>query len=396
MKKLSLTLVSIIIFSITFGNTTNGATRKKLKILKNTSITTKETQEIIKKSVSWLKESQEANGHFRYEYIPFLDRYSDDDNIVRQTGAFYVLSEALRRDRKANLELKENLIKSISYFEENSIKGQSNGYEFRCVFNNSCTLGSSSLVLIGLLNFINVYPETETQYKNLINDYLQYILAMKKQDAGFIGEYFPNNQTYKEESAFSNGEAFLALSRYYVFNRTNEVKKTIDDSYLYFNKFYRNNWDPNFYLWGMAGIKSLYQLDPKKEYFEFAKDYTDWKINIFKNQRDTSRNKCAYIEGVISAYSVIEVNIEKKEKSAYLKEINFWLTKSKELQVSKTDIISTTYNQKNPQNIKLKNIEKAQGGFLTDFKEPVQRIDFTQHCLNSYMQKLYDIDKLGL
>ena len=36
--------------------------------------------------------------------------------------------------------------------------------------------------------------------------------------------------------------------------------------------------------------------------------------------------------------------------------------------------------------------QRAFGGFLTDETNLTQRIDFTQHCLNSYLQKLVDID----
>lgn len=35
----------------------------------------------------------------------------------------------------------------------------------------------------------------------------------------------------------------------------------------------------------------------------------------------------------------------------------------------------------------------ARGGFLAGETELTQRIDFTQHCISAYLQKLVDIDK---
>ena len=374
------------------------ATSTKDEIIDNTinyiPLTDEEIDDIMAAGVNWLKRSQEDSGHFLYEYSPLSDAYSKADLMVRQTGALYILGEFLRRDKENKYELKDTVINALSYFENNSREGEFNGYQFRCIqrIENVCSLGAVSLGLVGILDLIEANPELEKEHQKLLDDYLHYLLAMKKPDEGFRGFYYlTGNVQSEKESHFSNGEALLALARYYKYNPTDEVKTVIDASFDYFNSQYsEGSWDYNFYLWGMAALKDLYQLEPKQEYYDFVKDYTDWRISGYKKQRNSLGNKCAYIEGVISAYSVIESKLTEKEKEYYLEEIDYWLFKSEELQVGGSGSIPFKVGDETHK-LKVLYPYKAQGGFLTGLNKFQQRIDFTQHCLSCYLQTQTDI-----
>ncbi|OGZ41599.1 MAG: hypothetical protein A3C80_00135 [Candidatus Ryanbacteria bacterium RIFCSPHIGHO2_02_FULL_45_43] len=355
-------------------------------------------REIIAKSVQWFKEAQEQSGHFRYEYAPFMNIYGSDDNIVRQSGALYILGEVFIRDHNNRYTLKDTLENAISYFTERTAEGELDGTTFLCITdggNNRCTLGTSGLALVGILDLIKKHPELESQYRPLIGGYASYILAMKKPNEGFRGYYYFAGDQTASESPFSNGEAFLALVRYYENYPSDEVKTVIDDAFDYFNTQYRQQWDGNFYLWGMMAIKDLYRENLKQQYVDFVKEYTDWRISGHKSKRLSDHNRCAYIEGVISAYSVLEPVINDDEKQYYIEEINFWLSQSSNLQVKEHDTLDIHAGGERTV-LKIKNPERAVGGFLTGLGNPLQRIDFTQHCLSSYLQKLVDIDKEAL
>ena len=75
-----------------------------------------------------------------------------------------------------------------------------------------------------------------------------------------------------------------------------------------------------------------------------------------------------------------------------MEEIDYWLTRSAGLQVEKGDLMKVQFNNNKGKKLKLTEPERAVGAFLSGLPEPVLRIDFTQHCLNSYVQKLIDID----
>lgn len=362
-----------------------------------TILTSAEMQKIIEDSITWLDNAQLSNGRFNYEYAPFWDRYTDDDNIVRQTGALYILGEILKRDKnnKYSENIKKMMQKSIGYLETHSTDGKYNDKTFKCILKSDtkCGLGAASLALIGIVDLVQKYPELEKDYSELMTDYLDYIMAMKMEGKGYMDGYSTLGYQSETESTFSNGEAFLALVRYNQYKPSKEMKKMIDDSFIYFADIYTKDADNNFYLWGMAAIKDLYAADPRDEYFTFVKKYTDERIRPYKMKRQSGHNVAAYMEGIINAYSILKDRITETEKTAYLEEINFWLTKTSELQIKATTKFSTKYEDENDSYIlKIKNAKRAVGGFLTGTDEPYQRIDFTQHSVSSYLQKLVDID----
>lgn len=360
---------------------------------KTVALSDEQLKKIIENAVSWLQNAQEENGHFRYEYMPFWDRYVDDDNVVRQAGAFYVLGEVFVK-MPGGFDLGANLEKAVVYFAKNSIESKFNGYEFKCLLKteDTCTLGGTSLLLVGLLDLVSADGSLKSKYEGEIEDYINFILAMEISDAGFRDKYVPGagGKQSDAESAFSNGEALLALVRYYLYNPSEELKEVIDDGLKYFVRIYRQEFDPNFYLWGMAALKDWYKLFPEEKYYDFVKDYTDWRMERHKDLRTSSRNRCAYIEGVVSAFSVLESEATTEAEYKYLGEIDFWLNKSQSLQLKKKDTIKIVFGDKGAKILVIKKPSKALGGFLTSFSEPFQRIDFTQHCLSAYLQKLVD------
>lgn len=361
-------------------------------------LTSARLKQIIAAGVGWLKQAQEPSGHFKYEYRPLQNKYSQKDLMVRQTGALYILGEILRKLPGDPYQLKEPIERALGYFKANSATGEFRGYRFRCVLRNQqvCSLGATSLTIVGILDLIEAYPQLKEKYSSDLADYLSFLLAMKRERAGFRGFYYLKGVQKEIESHFSNGEAFLALARFYKYSPDHEVKKTLQDAFAYFKRQYNDNWNYEFYLWGMAAFKELQGTGLLENYYQFVKDFTDWRVLGFVSRHNLLTNACAYIEGVISAYPVLEPRLSALEKQKFLEEINFWLGKSQNLQA--TEVIRLQYSQDQElYTVLVKDAKKAQGGFLNGFNEPAQRIDYTQHCLSSFLQALIDVSQeLGL
>ena len=64
-----------------------------------------EIVDILKSGVNWFKAAQEENGHFKYEYVPYEDKYLDDVNIVRQAGSLSALGEIIVHEEDNFFEL---------------------------------------------------------------------------------------------------------------------------------------------------------------------------------------------------------------------------------------------------------------------------------------------------
>ncbi|MCK5027890.1 MAG: hypothetical protein KAS07_05720, partial [Candidatus Pacebacteria bacterium] len=341
------------------------------------------------------KNAQEENGHFRYEYVPYENKYLEDDNIVRQAGAMYVLGEVLRRDTNNTYDLKENVERAALYFEKLSLKDEYEGRQLQCVVgkkgSRTCVLGTTSLVLVGLLDLVERYPSLAEEYAEIIDEYAEYLVAMKKEDTGFRNYYYVGREEQSDkESSFSTGEALLALVRYYRFHPTDEVKQVIDNTFEYISSE-EVSFDFGLYLWAMAALKDLNEIDSQERYVSYVQDYTDWRIDGFQHRRGSTHNMCAYVEGVISAYSVLEPNVKEEQKEKYLNEINYWLGQSAKLQITEEDTDRLIYEDSTAHFATLADPDQAIGGFLTGERELTQRIDFTQHCLNSYVQRRDDM-----
>ena len=162
-------------------------------------LTNMELRTSIEQGILWTKNAQEPNGHFKYEYIPYENRYRDDDNIVRQAGTLFVLGEMLKRDGGDPYKVGGTMQKAIGYFASLSKEGTYKGKTFRCVTKSKtstrCDLGASSLALIGILDLVEASPERLPQYQSLITDYHTFILAMQKENGGFRNRFMTNTQS---------------------------------------------------------------------------------------------------------------------------------------------------------------------------------------------------------
>ncbi len=353
-----------------------------------------ETREIIREGTYWLIEAQEKSGHFAYEYKPFTDNYLSGDNIVRQAGALYALGEVVRRDTESSVELNKTIEDAIEYFESISVEDEFLKVEFRCIVekpgSDVCKLGATSLALIGILSYVDANPEKTENYEDLIEDYISYISVSRNLDTGFRNVHnIGVNQQPNKESAFSNGEALLALARYQKYNDTGYVAKLIDETYEYLSEQTFNN---SLYLWIMAAVKDMNEFEPKESYAEYVKEFTDWRVSRIAKYRGTQKNYCSYIEGVASAYSVLEDSSTDAEKNVLREEIAFWNKKNSRLQIFAEDTYRAVVEDETLRFEMVEKMSQAEGGFLTSDILLTQRIDFTQHCIGAYIQTLVDID----
>lgn len=352
-------------------------------------------REIVREGVAWLREAQEKNGHFRYEYVPYEDVYRADDNIVRQAGAFFQLGEIERFDEGNAYDLEKTLDTSLKYFASLSVEGNTEGKDFRCVKAEkefSCKLGTTALVAVGLISFLEEYPQYRTEYQGLLEDYMSYISAMKKKDAGFRYYYYPSRKNQiDKESSFSNGEAFFALVRYNLFAPQVHTARIIDDTFAYLSE--ETPFDAPLYLWVMAGLKDAHDASPKNVYVAYVEKYTVWRLLDNARYRASSKNRCPYIEGLASADSVLRDSTDIALRTQVRTTLEDMLTETSWLQIKKENLYRAVVDTTGVHLKKLAHPERAWGGFLTGFgaDELTQRIDFTQHCLSAYAQTLVDV-----
>lgn len=362
------------------------------------ALSSEEMVDILENGIDWFVAAQEPSGHFKYEYVPYEDIYLDDDNQVRQAGGLFALGELYKKQSEKDSELATTIESSIQYFEQLSREGESESGEFSCIVererSGKCKLGTVSLALLGILGYVEGNQEKAEEYEHLISSYVAYIKTSKRDGAGFHSEFHVGDQQFNDkESPFFNGEALLALVRYYQYEPDEEIKDLIDQTFAHLKA---EEFNTGLYLWITAALKDMYALWPKPEYVDYTKEFTDWRVAGVSFRKGTDRNYCAYAEGIVSAYSVLEGNVPEAELGALKQEIDFWLAKSATLQLTSESTYRIVEGDTGLRLASLQSPENADGGFLTGHSELTQRIDFTQHCLSSYVQTLEDIHNYEL
>lgn len=356
-------------------------------------LTDDELRTIIASGTTWLTNAQQSSGRFRYEYHPYEDLYSSDDNIVRQGGALYALTEVLKHDADDPHGLSGTAEDAIEHFDRISKESTYNGKTFRCVTKDGastrCELGATALVLTGILGYVEFAPEKTSRYQKQIDDYRAFILAMQKENGGFQNLFLIGRPKQSDaESPFSNGEALLALTRLYNFEADAEVKDVIESVLQYLTL---QPYDANLYLWIMAAMKEIDDIDVRLQNTPYVRDFTLWRIERGASTKTTDRNFCAYTEGVVSALSVLKGRIAEDVYARILREAEYGLRKNRPLQITNTDATRAFIDS---DGLTIKSFTRplrAVGGFLTAESEPTQRIDFTQHCVNANLQMLTDV-----
>lgn len=354
-------------------------------------LTSDELRASIKAGADWLKNAQEPNGHFKYEYIPYEHTYRDDDNIVRQTGTLYALGEILKRDKSDPYRIEDTVVRALSYFKSLSKTTDGGG---RCVANTSvstkCQLGATSLALAGLIDYLEYAPSKKSRYKKDVDEYRTFILNMQKENGGFRNQYRVMSMKQNDaESSFSNGEALLALVRSYEYEKRSDVKKAIDAAFAYLKD---EPYDNNLYLWIMAALKDMNRLEPHAEYVSYAAAFSKWRIDGGTSYLTGARNTCAYAEGVASALSILRGKIPSTEFARYRNVLDRNIRLNRRFQLTESDTTRLFVSSTSTQFKSLRQPQFAFGGFLTSDAEPTERIDFTQHCLSASLQTLGDLD----
>lgn len=344
--------------------------------------------DVIDSAVAWLVAAQEEDGHFRYEYMPYEDRYLDGDNIVRQAGAFYELGEVLRRKAGDSDAIATAMARSVGHFERLSQKGEYDGATFACVATQEdstrCKLGATALVLTGIISLAQHDAAYRAAYDERIAEYGAFVAAMKKEGAGFRNIFDSMIETQSgTESSYANGEAFLALARYEQYRPDEKTRRSLDSAFRHLKDDVP--FDIPLYLWVMAALVDMSAREPRPEYEAYARAYTDWRVAGFTDMRETKHNMCAYLEGIVLGYDVFDGSLSPSARAPYRDEIEFWLAKERALQVAGRDRYRVMFDGRTASFAMIADPERAYGGFLTGEDEFTQRIDFTQHCLNSYL-----------
>ena len=363
--------------------------------------------EILNKSLSlgssFLVNNQKPAGNFNYEYDFETKTFASGDNQVRQAGALWGV--ALIFAYNQDPDLKKALDKSLEFFFKFTKEGNVPGS--RAIFYkneiNSKT-GTVALVSLGIIEYL--YAEKagllklKDSYRQTLEDnlrgYIQHLLSIQLENAHFADSYTSHEKTNyhsNKYNPYADGEVLLALIKAVKYLGYEELKPVFEDSAFLIAKDYTmDQWpkDPDsnltkgFYQWSSMAFWEYQDTGWKdSEYYgDYVENMAWWMIFTHRTLQRTRNTAYAY-EGIIHAYEIAKSENNESAKSTLAFTIDRGLTKLTSWQVggpleSRNKFLSS-FNEFPP---------VAIGGIMNHRKEPLLRIDVTQHQMHSVILAL--------
>lgn len=363
--------------------------------------------EILNKSLSlgssFLVKNQKPAGNFNYEYDFETKTFASGDNQVRQAGALWGV--ALIFAYNQDPDLKKALDKSLEFFFKFTKEGNVPGS--RAIFYkneiNSKT-GTVALVSLGIIEYL--YAEKagllklKDSYRQTLEDnlrgYIQHLLSIQLENAHFADSYTSHEKTNyhsNKYNPYADGEVLLTLIKAVKYLGYEELKPVFEDSAFLIAKDYTmDQWpkDPDsnltkgFYQWSSMAFWEYQDTGWKdSEYYgDYVENMAWWMIFTHRTLQRTRNTAYAY-EGIIHAYEIAKSENNESAKSTLAFTIDRGLTKLTSWQVggpleSRNKFLSS-FNEFPP---------VAIGGIMNHRKEPLLRIDVTQHQMHSVILAL--------
>lgn len=241
--------------------------------------------------------------------------------------------------------------------------------------------GATALSLIAAIKY---YRSTnETQFNQAIQWWKDGLFALHVPGRGF--REAPH---YLSESAYANGQAWLALAEYVAtFPMDEDARLFLDRLDDYILEQYSKKPDKRFYHWGTmaASVRAADTGDSRFAAFmvELATSY----IEELRQPKET--NSCPSVEG-LATFVVFMTNQGRGNESVVSQAIHIietLMAVNRKLQISANSV-----NVLDVEENYLYALDKYRGAFLLSLREPVMQVDLTGHCLDALVR----MDQAGL
>lgn len=348
-------------------------------------------KESIELAEGWMLVNMDEDGYFNYEYYPYHEEYSDGNNMIRQLMSSKWLADKAMENEDIKFMHKVNLDYVLKnwYREDGGL-----GYIY---FGEKSKIGAMAMALraISASPYYKEYDEYALKLANTI-------LHLTNDNGSMNAWYIEPDYVYDEERLmrFYSGETILALLDYYEVTGEKKYLDAAVKSQDFYLKEYMENMEndedyyPAFIPWHSQCLNRFYNLTGDKKYSEAIFKITD-KVLEMQNQTGQpyidflgrfynpetpeygsphSASTSVYLEGVVYAYEVAELEQDVERMYEYKKSIMLGMHNLMNLQFKGADM----YYLSDPQ--------RVWGAIRVSVKDSRIRIDNTQHSLDAFIK----------
>lgn len=331
----------------------------------------------VQQAAGYLMRAQLGDGLFRYEHDFLSGRDSKKNNIVRQAGTTYALAEYLAHfpGPAAEVALKRAqhalAAASMSWGDGSLVTVDGKAGKAKA--------GATALALLSLL----MQPEPPGAADEAVAAaWLKGLLALQMANGGFASR--PDS---KQQSAYSNGEIWLALARYNAHYPQQaaaaEALRRADDFMM---EFYSAQPQIGFFHWGVMAASTRYASTREPRFIDFIVQQVSVFLDHLRPQVKTSSNSCYSVEGLLDGAAAIRAHGGHRALLARIMvRVRQEMAKNRRLQIlpGQQQIVFGEERM-----LAAPEIAEYSGAFLNGRYRPQARIDATQHCLSAMLKVL--------
>ncbi len=262
-----------------------------LTIIPPEAVTRRKLDEVIESLGAYLVYRQKPDGLFTYQYEPALDRYSDEDNLVRQIGATVAMATHAAWSGKSASLAAANMAIRFHMKGVTNIPGAHQA-AFLATADGKHKLGVTALFCQALA----VYPQADrflATREKLINGML-----WLQRPSGLFITAFPPAESIAAQDYFP-GEALLAMATHYNQHPDERIFDAFNRAIQFYQPFFRERPSPAFVPWQVQAFTQMTQHAQREDYDDYVFELTDWLAD-----KQLTKDNCAWPElwGGIAAY----------------------------------------------------------------------------------------------
>ncbi len=252
-------------------------------LLPPSAVTHENLTSAIRQTAKYMIYRQKTTGWFSYEYEPSQDRYTDEDNLVRQAGSCWALASHARRDKaresataaRLTLQLLTDRMVNLAGVDQAAfVAGQKNLHK----------LGITAFTTLALLE----YPDAE-ELAAKSNKLLNAMHWLQLPTGRFLTAFPPSDRLAGEY--YYPGETLLAVATQHERQPTQRAIDTFNSAFAYYNRSFANDPKPAQAEWLSQAFARMAVRTRKPEHIAFVFEMVDWLI-----QGQLNAGNCAWPE----------------------------------------------------------------------------------------------------
>lgn len=247
--------------------------KRGMTLVPPSAVTAEGLDEAIEELSRYLRYRQKKRtGVFSYQYEASKNRFSDEDNLIRQVGAAVALAMHARITADRESQLVANT--AIDYHLQGlrPIPQPASGMPeaaFVATADDKNKLGVSALLALAMAEHPNPGRYADDRAK-----LIRGMLSLQRESGMFLTAFPPSVGTKSQE--YFPGEALLAISRDYDLRPTTEALEAFDRALPFYRDYFRAKPSPAFVPWQAQAFARMATTAKRADYAAFVFEMCDW------------------------------------------------------------------------------------------------------------------------